>query len=203
MTSVEFRVEALASAPIERTRDPQRPRCAGDLAAVRRGRAGAAHPGDLGGIGISRARPPDDLGRRLHADRQRLRARRADQFVEPRQEAAADRRRDAGLGSADDRRLRRVRCLAGRSSIGHASDRHAAGQVRDRGRRYRARGPGVRGGRDRPPHPRVPAPRRKPAPAAAIVPADTAQDDRRQRPLCVPDAGGRPSGLVEPDLRLR
>jgi len=35
-----------------------------------RARAGAAHPGDLGGIGISRARSSDDLGRRMYADRQ-------------------------------------------------------------------------------------------------------------------------------------
>src|SRR5207253_425310 len=88
------------------------------------------------------------------------------------------------------------------TAIGRASHRHTAGQVRDRGRGHRAPRSGVRGGRDRPPHPRIPAPRRKPAPPAATVPADTAQDDRRQRPLCVPDAGGWPSGLVEPDLRL-
>ena len=73
--SVEFTRRGAGLGADRAARDPQRPRCAGDLAALRRGRAGAAHPGDLGGIGISRARPPDDLGRRLHADRQRVRAR--------------------------------------------------------------------------------------------------------------------------------
>ena len=44
---------------------------------------------------------------------------------------------DAGLGGADDRRLRRLRRLAGRSAVGHAADRHGARQMRDRGRRHR------------------------------------------------------------------
>jgi hypothetical protein len=77
-----------------------------------------------------------------------------------------------------------------------------AGQMRDRGWRYRARGSGVRGRRDRPPHPGFPPSRCKPASAAVIVPANTAQNVGRQRPLRVPDAGGWPSGLVEPDLRV-
>ena len=108
----------------------------------------------------------------------------------------------AGLGSADHRRLRRVRCLAGRSAVGNASDRYPAGQMRDRGRRYRT----GRSGRSRPAASAA-------ASACSACPTRTRtggcicraayrSSDRRQRPLCVPDAGGRSSGLVEPDLRL-
>ena len=118
--TVEFTIEAQASAPIEHLEIRNGPRRAGDLAAVRQSRARPAHPSDLAGLGISRARPPDDLGRRMHAERKCLRARRPDQFVEPRQAPAPDRPRGAGLESADDRRLRRVRRLAGQCAIGHA-----------------------------------------------------------------------------------
>ena len=61
----------------------------------------------------------------------------------------------------------------------------------------------VRGRRHQSPHPRLSPAGRQPAPAAASDAPHPAQDRRRQRALCVPDAGGRASGLVEPDLCLR
>ena len=117
--------------------NPQRPRGAGDVAALRRGRPQPARQGDLGRLGVSRARAPDHLGRRLHARRQQLRTLRADQHVEPRPEDRTDRPRRPVMDGADDRRLRRLRCLADGPARRHAAHRHAAGEVRDRRRRHR------------------------------------------------------------------
>ena len=116
--SVEFTVEALGSAPIERIEIRNGLDVLETWRPYRRGRARAAHPGDLGGFGISRARPPDDLGRRLHADGN------AFERIAPINLWNLDKKLrqtgpgDAGLGSADDRRLRRVRRLAGRPRSG-------------------------------------------------------------------------------------
>ena len=185
--AVEFNVEALASAPIERLE-------------IRNGL-------DV----LETWRPYDEaaLGRRIRViwegseyrgrgrqtiwdggcalTGQRVRAHRADQFVEPRQEAAADRPGDADLGSADHRRLWRFRCLAGRSPFRHASDRHAAREMRDPDRRYRAAKIWLfeAGGIGR----RIRVfrlPDEQSAPAAAIVPPHTAQERSATTPfMCV------------------
>ena len=86
---------------------------------------------------------------------------------------------------------------------GTPEDRYRAGEMRHRRRRHRARRSRVRGRRHQAPHPHLPPAGREPAShAPSSSRRITLKGSRRQRPLRLPHAGGRPPRLVEPDLRL-
>ncbi len=79
-------------------RNPQSPGDAGDVSPVCAKTARPAHPRDLGRFRIPRPRPPDRVGRRLHAHRQQLRESSHHQFLESRQETRAARTRPTEMG---------------------------------------------------------------------------------------------------------
>ena len=150
-----------------------------------------------------------DLGRRIRiiwegrAQRQQLRVVLGDQPVEHRQAHPDAAARHAGMERPDHRWLRRRRHPAQGRTRRHTAHRDRAGEGRPEGCRHRAAGPGA-GHRWRHPAPdaRVPPARCECRAQRSADAAHPAQRPWRGRAVCVRDAGGRPHGLVQPDLSV-
>ena len=120
-------------------RDPERAEDPRSVPSVQRRGPRPPHPRQLGGIGVSRSRTADDLGRLRLPGRQRLRAARADQPLQPRQAFRADRSGRRRVDRADHGGLRRVRCVARGRRRRRSHHRYCAGQGRNPDCRNRAR----------------------------------------------------------------